>query len=231
MLDSIKRIPEVNAAGSVLVGAAHIKAVRARHALLREAQRRARTMVKEAFEEAELIRRAACQEGYAQGVIEAARALGAVMLHEHGSAARIQRQSIATLEHILAELMFTPSWTQMLLQRWVSNLPEEQEQEVALQIRMPAVCKSMATQRLAALQRHWSGTLHIEYHAAPVFMFRLGDQVLELNVPHTAARLTPLVSAQIKSLRSEPQTLDDLTRKHLREWLETFIAARSGHEH
>jgi hypothetical protein len=229
MLDSIKRVPEVGVTDPVLVSAAHIKAARERHALLREAQRRARTLVKDALEEAELIRRAACSEGYVQGVLAAADALGALMLHERGSAARIQQEAVAALEQMLAELMLTPSWTELLLQRWVNQLSVVQG--AALQVRVPIACKPTAAQRLAALQRHWSGTLHIEYHALPVFMFRLGDQVLELDVPQTAARLTPRISAQIESLRSAPRSLDALARRQLQEWSETFISPSDEHEH
>jgi hypothetical protein len=229
MLDSIKRVPEVGVTDNVLVSAAHIKAARARHSLLREAQQRAKAMVKEAFEEAELIRCAACSEGYAQGVLEAAGALGTFMLHERGSAARIQQEALAALERMLAELMLTPSWTEILLQRWVNQLSVVQG--VTLQICVPIACKPTAVERLAALQRNWSGTLHIEYHALPVFLFRLGDQVLELDVPQTAARLTPRISAQIESLRSAPRSLDALARRQLQEWIETFISPGDEHEH
>lgn len=222
MLDTIKNVTDVAAGERVLIKAADVAAARQRRELLRQAQREASKVVAQAQEQAEDLRLAAYHEGYAQGALHAASDLGELLLLEHGVAARVRAQASDTLKQMLDDLLVTPQWTQLLLERWMAEGSCQVGEP--LHVLVPARCKAAVVNLRERLQQCWSAAVHIEFHASQAFVFRVGEQCLELNVPLTIEHLAPRLSAQFSALREGPAAMNQAAAEKLKDWVERFTA-------
>lgn len=221
MLDTLKTLPDTQWARSALVTAEELRAARDRQRLLEQARRAATACVVEADAEAEQIREVAYRDGYLQGLLQAANDLGRVLLLEDGMAARLRQDATAVLRDVLEELLVGDEWTTLLLRRWVVDLPPMAQGP--LQVYLPMRCKASRDALEVGLKQRWEGPLHIEYHAQQRIVFRVGERVLDLDVPAVSERLAPRLALQLRSLRSAPQCLDEAGRAALQGWLADLL--------
>lgn len=222
MLDSIRTLADLPTRASAVVSQADRVAARERRLLMEEARQRATAIVTEASDQADEIRASALQEGFTHGVLQAASEIGQALLLEKGLAARLRQDACDTVRTLLTEVSGRDEWIDGLLTRWLVEL--DANQSVALQVVMPQHCKGAHKAVLERLRGQWHGTVSLEYHADERYLFRLADQVLELNVPAAVAPMSSRLALQLASLKPAMQTLDEASARYLQSWVEGFVA-------
>lgn len=216
MLDSIRTLIDPPEADDPLIVRADRSAARERRLLMQQAQERARDCVAQAEAEADQIRAQAFQEGYAQGVLQVAGDLSQLLLSSRLLATQLQAQLLQAARELLGEWLMDEQLLERLVQRWSSRhgagLPG------ALQIILPRRCKAL----LAALQGRLAelgvDDARITFHERECYLFRQGDQVIELDIEATQERLAPRLRARLKQLPDSVRELDDASVQLFVEW-------------
>jgi hypothetical protein len=221
MLDTVRKVATAAQGDSLLLSAADCRAAQARRRLLEEARSRARQCMAQAQAEAEQLRDAAYREGYLAGVLRAGDQLAQALLLEQGMVTRVRRDAIEHLAALLDELMLSEGLAPALLQRWLADIEPQPQQP--LQLLLPEYCKASH----AALRQRQGGDIaaqvHIDYHAQQRLVFRLGDHVLELDMPPVREQMTRELIGRLKALDAATAQLDAAAQEALRRWAQGFL--------
>jgi len=225
MLDSIRTLIDPPAADEPLIVRADRSAARERRLLMQQAQERARDCVAEAEAEADLIRAQAFQEGYSQGVLQVVGDLSQLLLTSRLLATELQAQLLQAARELLGEWLMDEQLLEMLVQRWSTRhgagLPG------ALQIILPRRCKAALAALQATLAEQGVDDARISFHERECYLFRQGDQVIELDIETTQQRLAPRLLARLKQLPDSVRELDDASVQLFVEWAGN-LDTRSG---
>lgn len=215
MLESIRTIVDIPATDAVLVTSEDRVAARNRRLLMQDARRRAKALVAEALQEVEIIRANAFQDGYSKGVLQAAGDLGGLLLQSRVLANALQVELLEAARALLNEWLMDEQVLNALLQRWQGRKGKGQD---LLQIILPLRCKP----ELAFLENTLKGmgvaSVEIRFHSQERYLFRLADQVVELDIDATRERLSPRLIAQIKQLPDGVRQLDESSRQVFVNW-------------
>jgi hypothetical protein len=216
MLDSIRTLIDPPAADDPLIVRADRSAARERRLLLQQAQRRARDCVAQAEAEADLIRAQAFQEGYSQGVLQVAGDLSQLLLTSRLLATELQAQLLQAARELLGEWLMDEQLLDMLVQRWSTR--HGAGSPGALQIILPRRCKALLAAVQATLAEQGVDDARISFHERECYLFRQGDQVIELDIEATQQRLAPRLLARLKQLPDSVRELDDASVQLFVEW-------------
>lgn len=215
MLESIRTLDDIPSTDAVLVTRGDRVAARHRRLLMREARARAKACVAQAQQEAELIRADSFREGYSQGVLQAAGDLSKLLLQSRALAATLQAELLETARKLLGDWLMDEQLLNALLQRWQEQTGRGQG---PLEIILPLRCKPRKAALKSALKDLRRETVDIRFHAQERYLFRLDDQVLELDIDATRERLSPRLVAQLKQLPDTARQLDEASRRLLIDW-------------
>jgi hypothetical protein len=216
MLDSIRTLIDPPAADDPLFARAERSAARDRRLLMQQAREQAKRCVAEAQAEAGLIRAQAFQEGYSQGVLQVAGDLSQLLLSSRLLASNLQAQLLQAARDLLGEWLMDEQLLQRLVQRWSTRhgagLPG------ALQIILPRRCKALLQALQDTLAELGVNDARISFHERECYLFRLGDQVIELDIEATQERLAPRLLARLKLLPDSVRELDGASVRLFVEW-------------
>lgn len=222
MLDSIRTLTDVTTGDEVRIAREDIADARQRRRLLEEARQRARDCIAEAQAEVEAIRAHALQEGYAQGVLQAAEDIAQALVQSHALAARLRADLTVAAEHLLRSLLLRDE----LLEGWIAHWLAEQQgnAEAVLQMVLPERCKPQRQALGERLGAFWEGSLAIDYHPDERYLLRLADQVIELDVEQAQERLAPRLLAQLAALPPALRSLDQASARTLTNLAAAFAS-------
>lgn len=216
MLDSIRTLIDPPAADDPLIVRADRRAARERRLLMQQAQERARDCVAEAEAETDLIRAQAFQEGYSQGVLQVAGDLSQLLLSSRVLATTLQAQLLQAARELLGEWLMDEQLLEMLVQRWSTR--HGAGQPGTLQIILPRRCKALLATLQGTLAEQGIEDARISFHERECYLFRQGDQVIELDIEATQQRLAPRLLARLKQLPDSVRKLDDASVQLFVEW-------------
>lgn len=221
MLESIKTLVDMPEGDDLLVTREDRQATQKRRLLRLEAQERARQCIAQAQEQADSIHAKAFQDGYAQGVLQAAAELSQLLLQSRLLATTLQADLQTAASELLGELLMDPQLLDELLLRWQTRQPEAVR--TPLQIILPLRCKADWPRLKLLLSELGAANPDVSFHPQERYLFRLGDQVVELDIGATQERLAPRLLARLEALPDSVRQLDDESRALFVKW-----AARLG---
>lgn len=205
MLESIRTLVDIPPGNEVFLKREDIAAAKQRRLLMLEARDRAKAEVMAGIADAEQIRARAFREGYSEGVLLAATDIGAALIQSNTLIAQLREELTRVVKQLLGDVLMHEQLLDALLERWITD--QRAEPEAILQIALPLECKSRHVairEKLTTL--NWPGA-SVTYHDQPRYLFRLADQVVELDVDATQQRLVPQILARIENL---PESVRDL---------------------
>jgi hypothetical protein len=223
MLESIRSLTDVPAADDVLVVREDIAAAKRRRLLLEEARRQASRYIAEATAEVELIQAHAYQEGYAQGVLQAASDVSRALVQSRTLAMRLRVDLGLAAKELLGDLITRDELLDEVLKRWLAE--QDVHAEALLQIIVPQRCKPRQKALREQLKTFWHGPVSIDYHTEERYLVRLADQLIELDVEATQERLAPRLLAQLASLPSAVRDLDLASVQALQSLAASFVTS------
>ncbi|WP_458737048.1 oxygen-regulated invasion protein OrgB [Pseudomonas chlororaphis] len=216
MLESIRTLVDIPSTDALLVRHEERVAERSRRLLMQQARERAKSCMAEAQQEVDLIRANALQDGYSQGVLQAAGDLSGLLLQSRVLATALQTELIQAARSLLGDLLMDEQLLDALLQRWQGEWAGQGRGP--LQIILPLRCKPEQATLKTTLKGLGVEHVDISFHAQERYLFRLADQVVELDIGATQERLAPRLIAQLKQLPESVRQLDEASRDLFIDW-------------
>jgi hypothetical protein len=218
MLESIRTLVDVPSADVLLVTCEDRVAARNRRLLLQESRKRAKSHVAEALQEAGSIRSNAFQDGYSKGVLQAAGDLSGLLLQSRVLAIALQADLLQAARTLLGDLLMDEQLLDSLLQRWQGGWVGQ----APLQIILPLRCKPKHGVLKSTLKGLGVEVVDIRFHTQERYLFRLADQVVELDIGATQERLSPRLIAQLKQLPEGVRQLNEASRCLFVSWADSL---------
>ncbi|WP_434629618.1 oxygen-regulated invasion protein OrgB [Pseudomonas sp. Z1-29] len=221
MLDSIRTLTDLPASSDAYLAREDIVAARRRHAMQREAQRRAREYIEQAHRDVEAVHAKAFQQGYAEGILRATGHLADALLEAQTLAFQLRKDLARAAGEVLSQALSSPHWLDEMLECWLqAQLPDDSD--AVLHLLLPLHCRSRGNELLGHLRERWSGRLSLEYHAQERYVLRLADQLLEFDVEAARQRLEPRLLAKVANLPEAVRALDQTSRQMLIDLCSSF---------
>ncbi len=170
----------------------------------------------EAQQDADSVRANAFQEGYAQGVLQAAAGVSGLLMQSRVMASALQAELVQAARSLLGDLLMDDRLLDELLQRWQAEWAGQGREP--LQIILPLRCKAQQVELKSKLKGLGVDSVDIRFHAQERYLFRLADQVVELDIGATQERLSPRLIAQLKQLPESVRQLDEASRSFFISW-------------
>ncbi|MFK3816426.1 oxygen-regulated invasion protein OrgB [Pseudomonas sp. NPDC089407] len=216
MLESIRTLVDMPATDALLLRHEERAAASSRRLLMQQARERAKSCIAEAQQEADRVRAKAFQDGYAQGMLRAAGDLSGLLLQSRRMASALQAELAQAARSLLGELLMDQRLLDALLQRWQQGWVGQGREP--LQIILPLRCKAQQLALKNRLKDLGIERVEIRFHDQERYLFRLSDQVVELDIGATQERLSPRLIAQLKQLPESVRELDEASRRLLVSW-------------
>ncbi|MDD2137319.1 oxygen-regulated invasion protein OrgB [Pseudomonas kurunegalensis] len=216
MLESIRTLADIPSTDALLLRHEERTAARNRRLLMQQARERAKSCMAEAHEEAGIVRANAFQKGYSQGVLQAAADVSGLLLQSRLMASALQAELAQATRSLLGDLLMDDQLLDALLQRWQAGWVGQGREP--LQIMLPLRCKPGQAALMNKLKGLGIEHVDIRFHAQERYLFRLSDQVVELDIGATQEHLSPRLIAQLKQLPESVRQLDEASRSLFISW-------------
>ncbi|HDS1817651.1 TPA: oxygen-regulated invasion protein OrgB [Pseudomonas putida] len=216
MLESIRTLVDIPQTDALLLRHEERTAARNRRLLMQQARERAKACLAEAQQEADMVRANAFQDGYAQGVLQAAVDVSGLLLRSRLMASALQAELAQAARSLLGDVLKDERLLDALLQRWQDGWIGQGREP--LQIILPLRCKAQQMALKSKLTGLGIERVDIRFHAQERYLFRLADQVIELDIGATQERLSPRLIAQLKQLPESVRQLDEASRRFIVNW-------------
>lgn len=216
MLESIRTLVDIPATDALLLRHEERTAARNRRLLMHQARERAKACISEAQQEANSVRANAFQDGYSQGVLQAAADMSGLLLQSRLMASALQAELAQAARSLLGDLLMDERLLDALLERWRDGWGGQGQEP--LQIILPLRCKAQQLALKSKLTGLGVERVDIRFHAHERYLFRLADQVVELDIGATQERLSPRLIAQLKQLPESVRELDEASRRLFVNW-------------
>ncbi|MBF7141027.1 MULTISPECIES: hypothetical protein [Pseudomonas] len=220
MLDTVKTL-EGPGDDPMIIAAPALASLREQRRLLEQARKRAAQLVEEANQSAQATRLAAYREGYLYGVSHAVGDIGQWLIGARGAGERLRGEVQQQLHSLFQSLMIDGNWPCQRLEQWLEEQPKAAQH--TLHVVLPAVCREKVPAWRERLGQCWEGAIKVECHDQDRFVFCLGEQVLELDVPVAAQAQARYQAHTLKGLAAEATRLDAEALKGFREWFESLV--------
>ncbi|MBA6088613.1 MULTISPECIES: oxygen-regulated invasion protein OrgB [Pseudomonas] len=216
MLESIRTLADIPSTDALLLRHEERTAARNRRLLMQQARERAKACMAEAQQEADSVRANAFQDGYSQGVLQAAADVSGLLLQSRVMASALQAELVQAARSLLGDLLMDDRLLDALLQRWHSGWVDQGREP--LQIMLPLRCKAGQMALNTRLKGLGVERVDIRFHAQERYLFRLADQVVELDIGASQERLSPRLIAQLKQLPESVRQLDEASKNVFVNW-------------
>ncbi|CAI3807056.1 Oxygen-regulated invasion protein OrgB [Pseudomonas sp. MM221] len=216
MLESIRTLVDAPTTDALLLRHEERTAARNRRLLMQQARERAKACIAQAEQEADIVRAEAFQDGYSQGVLQAAADVSGLLLQSRLMASALQAQLAQAARSLLGDLLMDERLLDALLQRWQDRWVGQGQEP--LQIVMPLRCKAGKVALQSKLKDLGVERVDIRFHAQERYLFRLADQVVEFDIDATQEHLSPRLIAQLKQLPVHVRQLDDASKNLFVNW-------------
>ncbi len=216
MLESIRTLDDIPATDAILLRHEERSAARDRRLLMQQVRERAKACVAEAQQEVDMVRANAFQDGYSQGMLQAAADLSGLLLQSRLMASALQAELAQAARSLLGDFLKDEQLLDALMQRWQEGWVGQGREP--LQIILPLRCKAQQVALRSKLMGLGVERVDIRFHAQERYLFRLADQVVELDIGATQERLSPRLIAQLKQLPESVRQLDEASKSVFVSW-------------
>ncbi|MBD1599512.1 hypothetical protein [Pseudomonas typographi] len=128
----------------------------------------------------------------------------------------MRQEAANALQARLGQCLLSEQWVSCLAEHWLAE--REASPGQCLGLWLPRACQASHVALRERLNQHWQGPLQVHYHDQERFLFRLGDQVLELDVPATAEREALQWVRQLGRSGTGARALDAEVREQVQAW-------------
>jgi len=184
--------------------------------LEQQAQQHARRIVRDAQQEAELIRQHAYQEGYQQGMLDTLQQTASYMADSQTLDGRCREQLSQHARTMLSSAVDHPETLLLVLDEWLRNLPASDE---TLYLTLPTTAQVLQPRLMDVLSDGWTGKIHLDYHARPDFVMRHADQFAEFSPSQYVESATREL---LQTLDTLPQDCRQVSDFALQEFIEQW---------
>lgn len=227
MLDSLRREAELPALDPVHVRAAERSVARRCQALERRARQVAKQQIAEAQRQVQAMHELARRQGYAEGVLHAAKDLADALLYSQRLAGQMRRELIEAVHDTLGEVFGHVQWVEALVDQWPAA---RDDASVPLQLLAPLQQKGEHARLLAALRRQWPGEIQVEYQAQSHYRLHLGELALEFHPLAVQERLAEQVLMECDGLARIDAELDQAARATLADCLRRWLGEEKSED-
>lgn len=216
MLESIRTLVDIPPQDALLLRHEERTAARNRRLLMQQARERAKACMAEAQQEADIVRANAFQDGYSQGMLQAAADVSALLLRSRHMASALQAELAQAARSLLGDLLMDERLLDALLERWRDGWAGQGQEP--LQIILPLRCKAQQLALKSKLTGLGIERVDIRFHAQERYLFRLADQVVELDIGATQERLSSRLIGQLKQIPESVRELDEASKNLFVNW-------------
>lgn len=184
--------------------------------LEQQAKQHARRILRDAQQEAELIRQHAYQEGYQQGMLDALQQTASYLAASQTLDGRCRERLSQHVRAMLSSAVDHPETLLLVLDEWLRNLPASDE---TLYLTLPSTAHALQPRLREVLAANWKGKIQLDYHAGPDFVMRHADQLAEFS---PAQYVESATRALLQTLDSLPQDCRRISDFALQEFIEQW---------
>ncbi|WNI88045.1 hypothetical protein [Citrobacter portucalensis] len=146
--------------------------------LEKQARQCAKQVIKEAQNDAMILRQQACQEGFQQGVLDAFQHIVSHLSTGHAVMESWQKKIDVYILEVLSKAVEHPDSLILVLDEWLNECPKK---DISINITLPESAKKWHEKVMARLTDENITVIHIDYHVEPRFVFRSGDLIAEFS--------------------------------------------------
>ncbi|ETT01172.1 MULTISPECIES: hypothetical protein [Providencia] len=146
--------------------------------LEKDAQERAKKILKDAQSEAELLQEQAYFDGYKQGMLCALNQTISFFTHQSDIVLNLQKQVDSYVRDMLFEIVNNPETLFVVLDEWLANIHST---EHSLLITLPKTTKYSDVKLTEFIEKRWEGNVNINYHNHNHFIFHCGSYIAEFS--------------------------------------------------
>lgn len=184
--------------------------------LEQQTQQHARRIVRDAQQQAELIRQHAYQEGYQQGMLDALQQAASYMANNQMLDGRCREQLAQHARAMLSSAVDHPETLLLVLDEWLRSLPDSDE---TLYLTLPATAHALHPRLMDVLATGWAGKIQLDYHARSDFVMRHADQVAEFSPELYVKSATRSLLQTLDTLAQDCRQVSDVA---LQEFIEQW---------
>lgn len=184
--------------------------------LEQQAKQHAQRIVRDAQQEAELIRQHAYQEGYQQGMLDTLQQTVSYMADSQTLDRRCRERLSQHARAMLSSAVDHPETLLLVLDEWLRNIPAPDE---TLYLTLPTTAHALQPRIRGVLAAGWTGKIQLDYHTRPDFVMRHADQVAEFS---PAQYVESATRALLQTLDSLPQDCRQISDFALQEFIEQW---------
>lgn len=184
--------------------------------LEQQAQQHARRIVRDAQQEAKLIRQHAYQEGFQQGMLESLQQTASYMADSQTLDGRCRERLSQYVRTMLSSAVDHPETLLLVLDEWLRNLPTSDE---TLYLTLPTTAHTLNPRLMDVLFDCWKGKIQLDYHARPDVVMRHADQVAEFSPPQYVESATRGLLQTLDTLSQDCRQISDAA---LQEFIEQW---------
>lgn len=200
----------------VLLGRKQLQRHRRAVCLEQQAQQHARRIVRDAQQQAELIRQHAYQEGYQQGMLDTLQQTASYMADSQTLDGRCREQLGQHARAMLSSAVDHPETLLLVLDEWLRNLPASDE---TLYLTLPATAHALHPRFMDVLATSWAGKIQLDYHSRSDFVMRHADQVAEFSPEQYVKSATRSLLQTLDTLAQDCRQVSDVA---LQEFIEQW---------
>ncbi|QRX82156.1 hypothetical protein [Glaciimonas sp. PAMC28666] len=199
-------------------------------ALLREARRRAKSLMAHAEAEADYTFRQAKCDGYAQGILQSAGELVAYMSLQENLAVHMQSRLHESTRAILSSCVSNPDVVIAIFEEYLSRAELKESQSINLVV--PEAFRSNHRTLITRLNQNYKGIINVEYHLETRFVLQVNDQVAEFAPDEFVNMASQRVLNELPALLGQSHAIKELCQERLAAIFEgTASPPTSFHEH
>ncbi|CAG9435391.1 TPA: hypothetical protein ACS727_003519 [Providencia alcalifaciens] len=146
--------------------------------LEKDAQERAKKVLKDAQSEAKLFQEQAYLDGYKQGMVYALNQVLSFFTNQSDIVLNLQKQVDSYVREMLFEIVNNPDTLLVVLDEWLANIHTSEQ---SLLVTLPKTTKYSDVKLTEFIEKRWVGNVSINYHNQNHFIFHCGSYIAEFS--------------------------------------------------
>ena len=216
MPEYIRTVADIPLDAALWVSRDERRACRERRVLMQQARERAKACVSQAEQEAQAVHIHAYKQGYAQGILQVASDLSALLLQAHTISQTLQQQLEQSAREVVGEWLMDEQLLEALMQRW--SVRHRHEADAEVRVLLPQRCRAEALPLKKVLIDAGFERVTISFHDQERYVFRHSDRVIELDINASQERLSPRLIAKLEQLPESVLQLEQASVKLFTDW-------------
>ncbi|WP_227318236.1 hypothetical protein [Cedecea davisae] len=202
---------------NVLIPSKTLRKLRAGESVVEQAKYRAQRLIKEAQQESERIRNEAQRIGYERGLLMSIESICQFIDNSSAYAHELYLKVREDIKDLLSDILDEETIILKILEQWVDELDKDDKKSPVC-ILMPYANRRFRTGLSRVVESKYAGSLVIEYHNEPRFVFKYKERLAEFYPEEFIYSTVTKLTGEIAFL-PDNQRISSQAIQHLHEQL------------